>query len=78
MFSAILPLFRHCLLAVLLTCGTAAVPSTASAAPPRPATAGPVLVGFSIYEVVGDRNRLIQASVIFVALGISLLWIGKK
>ena len=76
MYPATDPLVRRCVLAALLVCGVLllAAPVSFAAAP----SAGPaVCPGFSFIEIVSDRNRLIQGSVIIVAFGIALLWWKK-
>jgi hypothetical protein len=53
----------------------ALISSTASASPNTPAT---VLPAFDMMDIVHDRSRLIQFSLVVVGIGIALLWWGNK
>jgi hypothetical protein len=68
--------YGFCLLLVALTLLTIAAP-TACAAPTQ-ASLPAVLPAFDMMEIVHDRSRLIQFSVVAVAIGIGLLWWGNK
>ena len=40
--------------------------------------AAAIVPGFDMMDIVHDRSRLIQFSIVAVALGIALLWWGQK
>jgi hypothetical protein len=52
-----------------------AVPIAASE---LPATLPAVLPAFDMMDIVHDRSRLVQFSIVAVLIGIGLLWWGQK
>ena len=76
MFANFTPLVRHGIVLLLLVLGALALFTPAASAEPTALPA--VLPAFDMMDVVHDRSRLIQFSVVAVAIGIGLLWWGNK
>ena len=76
MFANLTPLVRHGIVLLLLVLGALALFTPAASAEPTALPA--VLPAFDMMDVVHDRSRLIQFSVVAVAIGIGLLWWGNK
>jgi hypothetical protein len=64
--------FVHGLLLILLGAGCLFL--FAGAAPAAEGMSAPILQANFIYELVGDRSRMIQVSLVFVSLGCALIW----
>src|SRR5262249_47757648 len=72
------PLWRNsCVLLLALTL-LALAPPAAAAAEPAALVPAASLPAFDMMDIVHDRSRLIQFSIIAVAIGIGLLWWGQK
>jgi hypothetical protein len=66
------------LVLLVLAVGAVAVPAVC-AAPSAAAVVMPaVLPAFDMMDIVHDRARLVQFSIVAVAIGIGLLWWGQK
>jgi hypothetical protein len=62
----------HGLLLILLGAGCFLL--FAGAAPAADGISTPILQANIIYELAADRSRMIQISMVFVALGCALIW----
>jgi hypothetical protein len=62
-----------CYLLLALLCASSLL-TFASVAAAADGASGPILQANFIYEFVADRGRMIQVSLVFVAIGCSLIW----
>ncbi len=69
---------RHGITAVLLAVIVLLVAAPAAPAADTFRGVAAVVPGFDMMDIVHDRSRLIQFSIVAVALGIALLWWGQK
>jgi hypothetical protein len=69
---------RHGIAVVLLAVIVLLVAAPAAPAGDTFRGVAAVVPGFNMTDIVYDRSRLIQFSVVAVALGIALLWWGQK
>ena len=78
MFSKITQPVRLVIALLLALAALLVIASPAFAAPAAVGLHAAVLPAWDMMDIVHDRSRLIQFSIIAVAFGIALLWWGQK
>jgi hypothetical protein len=69
---------RHGFLVVVLVLIVLIISAAPSGAADNAPAVSAVLPAWDMMQVVHDRSRLIQFSIVAVAIGIALLWWGQK
>jgi hypothetical protein len=73
-----IPRLRQAIAVVLLVLMVLALSAPLAAATENSVSQSAIVPALSMMDVVGNRSRMIQFSIGAVALGIAMLWWGKK